>query len=57
MYTSITENLCNLGAYLIIEISSVLHNAPVVLRDQDKFVVYVSNYIDWNQFNQLYNSD
>ena len=23
-------------------------------KDQDKFVFYVNNYIDWDQFNQLY---
>ena len=27
----------------------------MVLRDQDKFVFYVNNYINWDQVNQLYN--
>ena len=46
MHTLITKNLCNLGVYWIIEISSVLCNAYVVSRNQDKFVFYVQNYID-----------
>ena len=29
----------------------------MVPRDQDKFVFYVNNYIDWDQFNQLYDPD
>ena len=41
----------------MIEISFVLCSILVVLRDQDKFVFYVNNYIDWDLFNQLYNLD
>ena len=48
------ENLRNLSAHRIIEISSVLRRAHVIPRDQDKFVFYVNNYSDWDQFNQLY---
>ena len=51
------ENPHNLGAYRIIGISLVLCNAHVVPRDQDKFVFYINNYIDWDQFNQLYDPD
>ena len=51
------ENPCNLSAHCIIEVSLVLHSANVVPRDQDKMVFYVNNYIDWDQFNQLYNAD
>ena len=40
------ENLYNLGAYQIIEISSVLCITHVIPKDQDKFVFYVNNYID-----------
>ena len=29
----------------------------MISRDQDKFVFYVNNYINWDQFNQLYDSD
>ncbi len=57
MCALIAENPRNLGAHRIIEISSVLCSAHVVSRDQDKFVFYVNNYIDWNQFNQLYDPD
>ena len=51
------ENPRNLGAHRIIEVSSILRNAHVVLRDQDRMVFYVNNYIDQNQFNQLYDTD
>ncbi len=57
MRASIAKNPRNLGAYWIIEISLVLHNAHIVPRDQDKVVFYVNNYIDWDQFNQLYDPD
>ena len=51
------ENPCNLGVHQIIEISLVLRIAHMICKDQDKFVIYVSNYIDQNQFNQIYDSD
>ena len=54
---SMAENPCNLGAHRIIEVSSVLHSVHIVPRDQDRMVFYVNNYIDWDQFNQLYNAD
>lgn len=57
MGVSTAENLYNLGAHRIIEILSVLRNGHVIPRDQDKLVFYVNNYIDWNQFNGLYNPD
>ncbi len=57
MRTLITENPRNLGAHRIIEISLVLRSAHVVPRDQDEVVFYVNNYIDWDQFNQLYDPD
>ena len=46
MRASTIENSRNLGAHRIIEISSVLCNAHMVPRNQDKFLIYVSNYID-----------
>ncbi len=54
---SIAENPCNLSTHQIIEISLVLHSAHVVPKDQDKILFYVNNYIDWDQFNQLYDLD
>ena len=45
------KNPCNLGTSWIIDISSVLYSAYMVCKDQDKFVFYVNNYIDSNQFN------
>ncbi len=29
----------------------------MVPKDQDKVVFYINNYIDWDQFNQLYDPD
>ena len=40
------ENLYNLNAYQIIEISLVLHSTHILPRNQDKFVVYVNNNIN-----------
>ena len=51
MHISTTKNLHNLNIDQIIEISLVLYSAHVIPRDQDKFVFYVNNYIDLNQFN------
>ena len=56
-HASTVENPRNLGAHHIIEVSSVLRSAHVVPRDQDKMVFYVNNYIDGDQFNQLYDAD
>ena len=56
-HASTAENLRNHGVHRIIEVSSILHGAHVVPRDQDRMVFYVNNYIDWNQFNQLYDND
>ena len=56
-HASTAENPRNLGAHRIIEVSLVLHSAYVVPKDQDRMVFYVNNYIDWNQFNQLYDAD
>ena len=57
MRASTTENPRNLGAHWIIEILLVLYNTHVVPRDQDKFLFYINNYIDWDQFNELYDLD
>lgn len=43
-----TENSYNLSAPQIIEILLVLHNAHIVSRDQNKFIFYVNNYINWD---------
>ena len=56
-HASTAENPCNLGAHRIIEVSLILRNAHVVSMDQDRMVFYVNNYIDWDQFNQLYDAD
>ena len=48
MYALIAENPCNFGTHRIIEISSVLRSAYMVLNNQDKFVFDVNNYINWD---------
>lgn len=57
MRASTAENLSNLNAHPIIDIFSVIRNAHVIPRDQDKFGFYINNYIDCDQLNQLYNFD
>ncbi len=54
---STAKHPCNFGAHCIIEISSILRSAYIVSRDQERIVFYVNNYIDWDQFNQLYAPD
>lgn len=46
MYTLIIKNLCKLKAHEIIEVSSVLHSAYLVFKDQKKFVFYINNFIN-----------
>ena len=49
-HVSMAENLRNLSAHHIIEVSSDLRSAYVISRDQDRIIFYVNNYIDWDQF-------
>ncbi len=51
---SMTENPLNLGGQWFYKISEILQNAHVVLRDTESNTFYLKNYIDWDQFNQLY---
>lgn len=46
IHASTTENLRNLATHWIIEISLVLRSAHTIVRDKNKFVFYVTNYID-----------
>lgn len=57
MYTLIAKNPYNLIAHQIIEISSFLYTFHMILWHQNRVVFYVNNYIDWNQFSKLYDSD
>ena len=57
MRTLTVENFHNLSTHWIIEIFSILYSSHVVFRDQDKFVFYINNSIDWDQFNPLYDLD
>ena len=57
MCASIAKNPCNFGTHWIIKIFLSLRGAYMVPRDQDKVVIYINNYIDWDQFNLLYDID
>ncbi len=57
MCALIAKNPYNFGAHQIIKIFLVLRSTHMVFRNQNKVVFYVNNYIDWNQFNQLYDQD
>ncbi len=57
MRTLIVKNPRNLNTHRIIEISLVLCNAHMVPRNEDMVVFYVNNYIDWDKFKQIYDSD
>lgn len=54
IYASIADNPLNLGAYQIIEILLVLHWTHVISSDENKFISYMNNYINWDHFYQLY---
>ena len=51
MHISTIENPHNFGTYWMIEISLVLCSVHMVPRDQNKFMFYVNNYINYNHFN------
>ena len=46
MRTLIAKNPCNLITHWIIEIFSIPRNAYIVIRDQNKVVFYVNDYIN-----------
>ena len=49
------ENPLNLGSQRFYKISNILQSAHVVQRDTEGNTFYLNNYINWDQFNQLYN--
>ncbi len=51
------ENPLNLGGQRFYKISEVLRSAHVVPRDTEGNTSYLNNYIDWDQFNQLYDPE
>ena len=42
----IIKNLYNRNIYQIIEILLVLYNTHIIPRNENKFVIYVNNYIN-----------
>ena len=48
------ENFLNLGSQQFYKISEVLQSTYVVPRDIETNTFCFNNYIDWDQFNQLY---
>ncbi len=51
------ENPLNLGGQQFYKISEILRSAHVVPRDTKGNTFYLNNYIDWDQFNQLYDPE
>ncbi len=51
------ENPLNLDSQRFYKISEVLQSAHVVLRDTEGNTFYLNNYINWDQFNQLYDPE
>ncbi len=51
------ENPLNLGGQQFYKISEFLRSAHIVLRDTKDNTFYLNNYIDWDQFNQLYDPE
>lgn len=48
MHTLTAENLCNLSAYWIIQISLILSSVHIIFRNQEKFIFYINNCIHWD---------
>ena len=46
MRTSMAKYPHNLDVHCIVKISSILHSTHVVLRNQERIVFYVNNYIN-----------
>ena len=51
------KNLLNLGSQRFYKTFEILQSAYVVLRDIESITFYLNNYIDWDQFNQLYDPE
>ena len=51
------EKPLNLGGQRFYKISKVLQSAHVVPKDTEGNTFYLNNYIDWDQFNQLYDPE
>ena len=51
------ENPLNLSSQRFYKISEVLLSTHVMPRDGEGNTSYFNNYIDWDQFNQLYDPE
>ena len=51
MLAIIVKNFCNFDTYQIINILLILCNIYEVFINQDKFIFYIYNYINWDKFN------
>ena len=54
IHVSTAKHFRNLGAYCIVKISSILRSIHIVLKNSEKIEFYINNYINWDQFIQLY---
>lgn len=57
MRASTAKNPHYFDTYWIIELLFILYNIYIIFRNQNEFKFYVNNYINQNQFDQLYNAD
>ena len=51
------KNSLNFNSQRFYRKSEVLQSAHVILRDTEGNTFYLNNYIDWDQFNQLYDPE
>lgn len=51
------KNLLNLGGQQFLKISKVLKFAYIVSKNTKDNIFHLNNYINCDQFNQLYNSE
>ena len=51
------KNSLNFGGQQFYKISEVLQSAHIITRDTKDNIFYLNNYIDLDQFNQLYDPE
>ena len=52
---SMPENFLNLGSQQFYKISEVLQSVHIIPKNTKNNTFHLNYYIDWDQFNQLYN--
>ncbi len=54
---NLIRNSWKLEAHWFYWLTNVIRSAHVMLMNENMNIYYVNNYIDWNQYNTLYNED